>query len=88
MSFVQVAIYGLCFVTCLGCGFLLLRGYRRNGARLLLWTGACFCMLSINNFVVLLDLVVFVAEDLQGWRHAVSLAAVATLITGLVWESE
>jgi hypothetical protein len=88
MSLVQVAIYSLCFLTCLGCGFLLLRGYGRNGARLLLWTGACFCMLSLNNLIVLLDLVIFVQEDLQGWRLAASLAAVATLIVGLVWESE
>lgn len=88
MSLLQVAIYSLCFVTCLGCGFLLLRGYRRNGARLLLWTGICFCLLSINNFIVLLDLVVFLEEDLQVWRHTASLAAVATLIAGLVWESE
>jgi hypothetical protein len=37
---------------------------------------------------VLLDLVVFIEQDLQLWRHAASLAAVATLIVGLVWESE
>jgi hypothetical protein len=88
MSLVQLAIYGLCFVTSLGCGFLLLRGYGRSGARLLLWTGACFCLLSLNNLIVLLDLIVFVHEDLQGWRHAASLAAVTILIAGLVWESE
>lgn len=88
MSVVQIAIYGLCFATSLGCGFLLLRGYRRSGARLLLWTGACFCLLSLNNLAVILDLVVFAEQDLKGWRHAASLAAVATLIVGLVWESE
>jgi hypothetical protein len=88
MSFVQITIYSLCFLTSLGCGFLLLRGYLRKGAKLLLWTGACFCLLSLNNLIVLLDLVIFVQEDLQGWRHAASLAAVTTLIAGLVWESE
>lgn len=88
MTFLQVVIYGLCLVTCMGCAFLLLRGYRRSGTRLLLWTGACFCLLSVNNLAVLLDLVVFVKHDLQGWRHAASLAAVSTLIVGLVWEAE
>lgn len=88
MSGIQVAIYALCLATCLGCAFLLLRGYRRSGTRLLLWTGACFGLLSVNNLAVLLDLVVFVDQDLQLWRHAASLAAVTTLIVGLVWESE
>ena len=88
MSILQVAIYGLCLITCLGCAFLLLRGYRRSRTRLLLWTGICFCLLSINNLAVLLDLVVFVDQDLQGWRHAASLAAVSTLLIGLVWEAE
>jgi hypothetical protein len=53
-----------------------------------MWTGICFCLLSINNLTVLLDLIVFVEQDLQGWRHAASLAAVSTLIIGLVWEAE
>lgn len=88
MSIIQIAIYVLCFATCLGCAFLLLRAYRRTGTRLLLWTGMCFGLLSINNLAVVLDLVIFVEEDLQLWRHAASLAAVATLIVGLVWESE
>ena len=88
MSAVQVAIYVLCLVTCIGCAYLLLRGFRRTGARLLLWTGICFSLLSLNNLAVVLDIVVFVHEDLQGWRHAASLAAVTALIVGLVWEAE
>ncbi len=88
MSIFQAAIYTLCLATCVGCAFLLLRGYRRTKTRLLMWTGICFCLLSINNLTVLLDLIVFVEQDLQGWRHAASLAAVSTLIIGLVWEAE
>jgi hypothetical protein len=87
MSIVQIAIYILCLIACMGCALLLLRGFGRTGTRLLLWTGACFCLLSLNNLAVLLDLLVF-EQDLQGWRHAASLAAVTTLIVGLVWESE
>ena len=88
MSVVQVVIYALCLATCIACTFLLLRGYRRSGTRLLLWTGLCFSLLSLNNLAVLLDLVVFIEEDLQGWRHAASLAAVTVLLVGLIWESE
>lgn len=88
MSAIQVAIYLLCLATCVVCALLLLRGFRRSGARLLLWTGICFSLLSLNNLAVVLDLVVFVDEDLQGWRHAASLAAVTALIVGLVWEAE
>jgi hypothetical protein len=88
MSVVQVVIYSLCLATCILCAFLLLRGYRRSGTRLLLWTGLCFSLLSINNFAVLLDLVVFVDQDLQVLRHAASLASVTVLLVGLIWESE
>jgi hypothetical protein len=88
MSSVQILIYTLCLGACVVCAYLLLRGYRRSGTRLLLWTGLCFSLLSINNLAVLLDLAVFVDEDLQAWRHAASLAAVAVLLIGLIWESE
>lgn len=85
---VPVAIFALCLVACVMCAFLLLRGFARGGARLLLWTGLCFSLLSINNLMVILDIVVFPTLDLQAWRHAASLAAVTVLLVGLVWESE
>ncbi len=83
-----VAIYLLCFLTCLACAGLLLRAYRRSAARLLLWSGICFVFLSVNNLAVIFDILVFPTADLQVWRHGASLAAVATLLFGLVWESE
>ena len=83
-----VLIYSLCFAASVLCAFLLLRGYRRSGARLLLWTGLCFCLLSLNNLAVVLDIVVLPELDLQSWRHGASLLAVTVLLVGLVWESE
>ncbi|HEY9009971.1 MAG TPA: DUF5985 family protein [Devosia sp.] len=83
-----VTIFALCLLACVICAFLLLRGYARGGARLLLWTGGCFVLLSANNLLVILDIVVFPSLELQGWRHAASLAAVTVLLVGLVWESE
>jgi hypothetical protein len=78
MNALQVSIYSLCLATCVLCAYLLLRGYRRGGARLL----------SLNNLAVLLDIVIFVPQDLQGWRLAASGAAVTLLLVGLVMESD
>lgn len=83
-----VAIFALCLSACVVCAFLLLRGYARGGARLLLWTGLCFALLSVNNLLVILDIVVFPTVDLQGWRHGASLLAISVLLVGLVWEAE
>ena len=83
-----VVIYSLCLLTCVICAWLLLRAHGRNGARLLLWSGICFVFLSVNNLAVIFDILVFPSADLQGIRHGASLAAVVTLLFGLVWESE
>lgn len=85
---VQVAIYVLCLVASAACTWLLLRGYRRSGTRLLLWAGICFFFLSLNSMAVLFDLLIFPQWDFQAWRHAASLMAVGVLMFGLVWESE
>ena len=80
------AVYLLCAATALACAGLLLRGFRRSGARLLLWAGLCFVGLTVNNALVFLDLVVVPNVDLFTWRNLAALAAVATLLYGLVWD--
>ena len=45
----------LCALTSLACAVLLLRGYFRTRARLLLWTGLCFAGLFINNMLLIVD---------------------------------
>jgi cytochrome bd-type quinol oxidase subunit 2 len=84
----QVIIYIMCFIASMVCAVMLLRGFRRTGTRLLLWSGLCFSFLCLNNLAVLFDILVFPALDLQAWRHAAALAAVSVLLIGLVWESE
>jgi hypothetical protein len=84
----QIVIYLLCFLASVLCALLLLRGYQRSQARLLLWSGLCFGFLSLNNLAVLLDLLVVAELDLQVWRHLAAFAAVTVLLVGLVWESE
>lgn len=88
MSALPVAIYVLCVLAAALCTGLLLRGYRRSGTRLLLWSGLCFGFLSLNSLVVILDILLLPTTDLQLLRHGASLAAVGTLLFGLIWEGE
>jgi hypothetical protein len=37
------------FLTSLACALLLLRAYRQNSDRLLLWSGLCFLGLALNG---------------------------------------
>lgn len=80
-------IYALCAATCMVCAVLLLRGHRRSGARLLLWSGWCFVGLALNNVVLVIDMVALPEADLRLVRDAIGLLSVSTLIIGLVWDS-
>ena len=82
------AVYILCAATSTACAALLLRGYGRTRARLLLWSGLCFAFLGVNNVLLFLDLVVFDQLDLRLVRHSTALAGLVLLVWGLVWESE
>ena len=75
MGLLPVAIYVLCFLAAALCTWLLLRGYARSGTRLLFWSGLCFGFLSLNSAVVLVDMMLFRAADLQALRHTATLPA-------------
>jgi len=79
-------VYILCALTALACSALLLRGYYRSKARLLLWAGLCFGMLSLNNALVFVDVVSVPEIDLSLWRTLPALIGVFLLIYGLIWE--
>lgn len=81
-------IYGLCTVTALACAWLLMRSYSRVKSRLLLWSGLCFVGLALNNFLLVLDRLVFPAVDLSTVRLIPALVGMMLLIYGLIWESE
>jgi hypothetical protein len=81
-------VYTLCFLTSSGCVWLLMRNYGRTGARLLLWSALCFLFLAINNFVVILDLLLLPAVDFRLVRHLLALAAVGVLLFGFIWDLE
>lgn len=80
------ALYLLCFLTSLSCCLLLVRSYRRNKSRILLWTAACFVLLAIDNLLVVLDLIVLPTVDLSLPRLVATFLAISTLLVGLIWE--
>ena len=81
------AVYILCFATSAVCGWLLVRSYLRTRTSLLLWTAICFVLLTVNNFLVVVDLV-FLPDsiDLRPMRVAATLVALGTLLYGFIWE--
>lgn len=82
-------IYSLCAITACLSALLLLRAFRRSGYRLLLWGGVCFCGLTVNNVLLVIDKVVIpTAVDLSLWRHFTALGAMIVLLYGLIWEKE
>lgn len=85
---IPAAVYMLCAVTSFACAALLLRGYFRSHARLLLWSGLCFAGLFLNNAVLFVDMVVWTSTDLSLWRNLPALAGVLLLLYGLLWEAD
>ena len=82
------AVYILCAATSLACAVLLLRGYRRSRARLLLWSGLCFVGFTLNNVLLFIDTQVIPQIDLSTVRSLPILAGLALLLYGLVWEEK
>ena len=81
-------VYLLCFVTSVICAWLLGRNYGRTGARMLLWSAICFAFLALANLFVVLDMLVFPDVDLRHIRLWLSLAAVAILLFGFIWDQD
>lgn len=87
MAGLAPAVYLLCLLTSVGCAALLTRSYLKTRMPLLMWSAICFVLLALNNFLVVVDLLVLPTEvDLILARHLCSLAAVATLLYGFIWE--
>jgi hypothetical protein len=81
-------VYALCLLASCVCAGLLLRSWRHNRTRLLLWTALSFAFLALNNLGLFLDMVLFPAVNLSLLRIIPSLMAVAVLLYGFVWESD
>ena len=81
-------IYSLCTLTSLACFGLLLRAWRASRSRLLFWSALCFAGLSINNFLLVIDKLVFIEADFSTWRLMTALVALLLLLFGLIWEEQ
>ena len=88
MSVLPPIVFFLCLLTSMVCMILLIRGWMQTRATLLLWSSLCFVGLAINNFFVFFDIVVLPDVDLFPARQAASLAAVAVLLYGFIWEAD
>jgi hypothetical protein len=82
------AIYVLCMAASVVCAVLLARTYRRTRSRLLLWTALSFVLLALNNFLLVLDMLVFRAIDLWPARALTFQGAMILLLYGFIWEAD
>jgi hypothetical protein len=81
-------VYGLCLVGSAACTFLLWHAWRQTRSRLLFWTALGFGLLAVNNLFLVADMVLFPDIELWPGRLFPSLAAVAVLLYGFIWEAE
>ena len=82
------AVYVGCAITSLACALLLLAAYRRQRARLLLWSCVCFAWLAVNNLLLVVDRVLVTDVDLSIARVASALIGLVTLLYGLIYDSQ
>ncbi len=82
-------VYALCFLLSASCAGLLFRKYFASKSRLLFWTGLSFLMLSLNNLILFVDLVILPEVDFGGDLLRVLTGAIGgcILLFGLIWET-
>lgn len=78
--------YALGVLISIFCAVLLVRSYRTNGTRLLLWCSLCFVGLAVNNILLFTDLFLVPDVSLELWRSATGLVALILMLIGLIWE--
>jgi hypothetical protein len=87
-SAAQSFVYLLCLLTSVLCAALLVRSYLKSRTRLLLWSALCFVLLAVNNFFVVLDVLVIPTISFIPARQLASLSAIAVLLFGFVWDTD
>lgn len=88
MSAVSSVVYVLCAVTSLAVAMLLWLNFRRTGFRLLFWSAICFFLLTLNNVMLFLDVVVLPSVDLAIFRTLPAALGFGALLFGFIWETE
>lgn len=86
MQTFEPTVYILCVLTSLTAMWLLLRSYRVNRTRLLLWSAAAFVAFALNNLLLFADIVLLPDVDLRSLRALTAFAGVAILLYAFIWE--
>ena len=81
-------VYFLCAITSLVCTALLWRGWRRSGARLLMWSALCFGGFFLNNVLLIIDTHYFPEISLAIVRLVPAVLGILAMLYGLVWDTE
>jgi hypothetical protein len=81
-------VYTGCALTALVCAILLLRGHQQTRSPLLFWSGLCFVFLTVNNALVVLDVLLLRDVNLFLMRNLAGFAGMTLLLYGLIWRSE
>jgi hypothetical protein len=80
--------YALCTLTAAVCAWLLLRSYFRTHYRLLLWGGICFCGLTLNNALLVVDKILLPDVNLFTPRLVLALLSMVVMLYGVIWDAE
>ena len=89
MATINLALTLLAVLTSLACTVLLFRAYAQTALRLLLWSALCFVGLAVSNLLLFVDVVILPTQvDLLPLRQWSTLAAIAVLLYGFIWEAE
>lgn len=83
-----LAVYVLSALTSLAVAILLLRGYGKSRARLLLWSGLCFAGITLNNILLIVDFLTGPELDLSTIRSVPALLGLLILIYGMIFDSD
>jgi hypothetical protein len=79
--------YGLCAATSLVAALLLLARFRRNPTGLLFWSALAFSGLTLNNLLVVVDLLLVPHIDLAPLRALLAAGSMLVLLAGLIAET-
>jgi hypothetical protein len=79
-------LYLLCFVTNAASALALTRMYSRHRTHLLFYSSVCFCGLTANSGLLLINLFVISSPALTITRAAVAAISTLTLVVALIWD--
>ncbi len=89
METFKAILFVIALLTSLACTILLYRAYLASRVRMLLWSALCFVGLTVNNALLVVDLVLLPDSiDLRLFRHSAALIGLLFLLYGFIRESE